>query len=453
MGGLFRRAGVSGLVAAAVLAAGVLTAGPARAAGAAPLPAPVSHTATAAPTPTGSVPQPVPTPPAPGVDGVPTGADPQRLSPAELAAQVSAARALLADLGRSSARIAAANAALQRLSVQSSAALADLSRARAAEVAARAEALRQLARFRILAGQAQAERVDVGHWAYDAYINGGPLVDYMTVASLLTSQTPDDAADPLALLHYVADARGRALDRLEGLTADQQDAASRAQAASEDALAAELAARATQARLGRLLADQRRALAALQQAQAGQLARVGTLRGALLQSPAAAAREVDRRLARQLGLSGALEATDSGSGCSGPVLSAGYANGAMPAAALCPLYRMPGRSLRTDAARAFNAMSRAYERATGSPLCVTDAYRSYAGQVAVALQRPGFAARPGTSHHGLGLAVDLCGGVESFATPAHLWMLQHAPLYGWFHPDWAEPTGLLPEPWHWEFAG
>jgi len=42
--------------------------------------------------------------------------------------------------------------------------------------------------------------------------------------------------------------------------------------------------------------------------------------------------------------------------------------------------------------------------------------------------------------------------VESFAGAAHLWMEQHAPLYGWFHPAWAEPTGLLPEPWHWEFA-
>ena len=28
-----------------------------------------------------------------------------------------------------------------------------------------------------------------------------------------------------------------------------------------------------------------------------------------------------------------------------------------------------------------------------------------------------------------------------------------APLYGWFHPDWAEASGSLPEPWHWEYAG
>jgi hypothetical protein len=31
-------------------------------------------------------------------------------------------------------------------------------------------------------------------------------------------------------------------------------------------------------------------------------------------------------------------------------------------------------------------------------------------------------------------------------------MQHNAPLYGWFHPAWAEPTGTMPEPWHWEFA-
>jgi LAS superfamily LD-carboxypeptidase LdcB len=85
-------------------------------------------------------------------------------------------------------------------------------------------------------------------------------------------------------------------------------------------------------------------------------------------------------------------------------------------------------------------------------LCVTDGYRPLAEQIAVKLATPRLAATPGTSQHGLGLAVDLCGGVQSFAAPAHLWMQQNAPLYGWFHPAWAEPTGTMPEPWHWEFA-
>ena len=98
-------------------------------------------------------------------------------------------------------------------------------------------------------------------------------------------------------------------------------------------------------------------------------------------------------------------------------------------------------------------MSRAYEHDTGTPLCVTDGYRPLAEQFAVARDTPNLAARPGTSHHGLGIAADLCGGVQSFGTAAHLWMQQNAPLYGWYHPAWAEPSGSMPEPWHWEFAG
>jgi LAS superfamily LD-carboxypeptidase LdcB len=109
--------------------------------------------------------------------------------------------------------------------------------------------------------------------------------------------------------------------------------------------------------------------------------------------------------------------------------------------------------LRPGAAAAFNAKSLAFERDAGHPICITDSYRSFAEQVSVKATRGAWAAEPGTSQHGLGLAVDLCGGIENFGSPAHLWMTQNAPLYGWFHPDWAEPTGALPEPWHWEYAG
>ena len=66
---------------------------------------------------------------------------------------------------------------------------------------------------------------------------------------------------------------------------------------------------------------------------------------------------------------------------------------------------------------------------------------------------PGLAATPGTSKHGLGLALDLCGGVQDFADPAHRWLKANGPHYRWIHPDWAEPSGSLPEPSHWEFVG
>lgn len=130
----------------------------------------------------------------------------------------------------------------------------------------------------------------------------------------------------------------------------------------------------------------------------------------------------------------------------------GFANGMIPAEALCELATAPGQQLRCDAAHAFDAMSRAYQEDTGQPLCLTDSYRSYAVQVATFAKKPTLAAVPGTSNHGWALAVDMCGGVESFSSAAHAWMDQHARGFGWTHPEWAEPDGSRPEPWHWEFG-
>ncbi len=130
-----------------------------------------------------------------------------------------------------------------------------------------------------------------------------------------------------------------------------------------------------------------------------------------------------------------------------------YANGRVPRRALCPLRGEHGESLRPRAAAAFNALSRAYQKSTGKPLCVTDSYRAFDEQVAVKAARGKWAATPGRSEHGLGQALDLCGGVNRFGTAAHQWMKQNAPRYGWVHPAWAEANGTLPEPWHWEFTG
>jgi zinc D-Ala-D-Ala carboxypeptidase len=98
-------------------------------------------------------------------------------------------------------------------------------------------------------------------------------------------------------------------------------------------------------------------------------------------------------------------------------------------------------------------MSEAFAARFGTPLCVTDSYRSYAEQVAVRARRGTWAAVPGHSNHGWGTALDLCGGVEDFDSPAHAWLDVNAPAYGWFHPAWARRGGSLPEPWHWEYAG
>ena len=130
-----------------------------------------------------------------------------------------------------------------------------------------------------------------------------------------------------------------------------------------------------------------------------------------------------------------------------------YPNGRIPRSGLCSLRGEPGESLRPRAAAAFNALSAAFEKANGRPLCVTDSYRSYDQQVAVKASRGKWAATPGRSEHGLGHAVDLCGGVDRFGTTPHRWMQTNAPRFGWVHPSWAQAGGSLPEPWHWEFAG
>ena len=120
---------------------------------------------------------------------------------------------------------------------------------------------------------------------------------------------------------------------------------------------------------------------------------------------------------------------------------------------LCPLATAPGHRLVPAAARDYDALSRSYAADTGRPLCLTDSYRSYPAQVDVFRRKPGLAAVPGTSNHGWGRAVDLCGGVETFGGEAHRWMQANAPRFGWTHPSWAEPGGSRPEPWHWEHVG
>ena len=138
--------------------------------------------------------------------------------------------------------------------------------------------------------------------------------------------------------------------------------------------------------------------------------------------------------------------------CTGRDVS-GYPNGQLPLDALCPLSFAPGHRLRADAALGFERLARAYSQRFGSAPCVTDSYRPLAVQVRLAATKPDLAARPGTSNHGWGVAVDLCGGIESFGTPQHEWMLLNAPLFGWFHPAWAQQGGSKPEPWHFEFGG
>ena len=95
----------------------------------------------------------------------------------------------------------------------------------------------------------------------------------------------------------------------------------------------------------------------------------------------------------------------------------------------------------------------AYTKRFGHPMCFNDAYRSLTQQYRIKALRGGYAARPGTSEHGWGLAADLCDGVDDGSGSAtYSWLRMHAPDYGWQNPTWARPGGSGPyEPWHWEY--
>lgn len=126
-----------------------------------------------------------------------------------------------------------------------------------------------------------------------------------------------------------------------------------------------------------------------------------------------------------------------------------FPNGLIPAKYLCVLPQK-GNKLRADAALAFYKLNAAYKRRFGREMCVTDAYRSLSEQHRIYAERPGFAAVPGTSNHGKGQAVDLCGGVQSSGSIQFNWMEANAGKYGWVHPAWAYSNPF--EPWHWEFG-
>lgn len=126
-------------------------------------------------------------------------------------------------------------------------------------------------------------------------------------------------------------------------------------------------------------------------------------------------------------------------------------NGHLDDSALCDVGN--GHRLRPDAVAAFVALSEAYANAGGGALieCVTDSYRSYELQVDLKLRKPVLAARPGTSNHGWGVAVDFACDMDSYSSTLYAWLTDHGPTFGWTNPAWALQTGSKPEPWHWEF--
>jgi hypothetical protein len=126
-----------------------------------------------------------------------------------------------------------------------------------------------------------------------------------------------------------------------------------------------------------------------------------------------------------------------------PLDLAAYGNGKIPENAL----RQVGNTnhkLWAPAADSLTALVADAKRA-GVTIGITDSYRPYAEQVDLAKRKGlysqgGLAAKPGTSDHGWGMAVDL-----DLDSRAQAWMRTNAAKYG-FEEDTPR------EPWHWAYT-
>jgi hypothetical protein len=125
-------------------------------------------------------------------------------------------------------------------------------------------------------------------------------------------------------------------------------------------------------------------------------------------------------------------------------------NGALADHSLCELWQ-PGEYLRPDAAMSLSALNEAFRASFGREICLVASYRDLATQYELKASRGYFAASPGTSMHGWGLAIDLCSQ-ETGDSEVFSWLWTNAPSYGWQNPSWAQLGGSKYEPWHWEFV-
>lgn len=125
-----------------------------------------------------------------------------------------------------------------------------------------------------------------------------------------------------------------------------------------------------------------------------------------------------------------------------PADLAAFGNGRIPAGALGQVAETRHK-LWTPAADSLTRLMQDARR-DGITIGITDSYRSYAEQVDLARRKGlysqgGLAAKPGTSDHGWGMAVDL-----DLNNQAQDWMRANAGRYGF-----VENTPR--EPWHWAY--
>lgn len=362
----------------------------------------------------------------------PSAAQQQSHDPSLEADMMSRAEVFRADAVTVRAAVARLGAAVAQQAARVAEAEAEADAAEAALTSARAQ--REGARARVQEHRERARRV-----AAAAYIRGPASVDLV-----LRSETINDAVRR----HSIVAAAGEA-------TADVLDASKRAEAAAEDAerAAAEAAVAAESA-----VAEARSAAAALADEERTQ--------SILLAA-------ISERLDHTLGEIAALRAVDAAAAES--LSRRDDALASMPTPAAPPARRTHARALPpvetarvgqiTIAATVAPNLERLLAAASAAGLSLGGSgYRDTNVQISLRVQNCGPAdydvydkpagecspptARPGTSMHERGLAVDFTSSgaaIVSDTDAAFAWLSANAPTYGF--------SNLSGEPWHWSTTG
>lgn len=149
------------------------------------------------------------------------------------------------------------------------------------------------------------------------------------------------------------------------------------------------------------------------------------------------------------------------------------ANGQIPSADLCEVPSWMNtawapktpRTLQCNALAGLLEMNKAFKAKFGYNLVLDEGYRDLQTQNMYA-KVCGFprAAKPGTSNHGYGRAMDLLGNTSAlaegrgaspfkFGTAADRWLSNNGKAYGWDRPEHLDKNGTNPEYWHYNWIG
>jgi hypothetical protein len=133
-------------------------------------------------------------------------------------------------------------------------------------------------------------------------------------------------------------------------------------------------------------------------------------------------------------------------------------NGRLAPSQLCLIPFMPSHYLHCRALPDLLAFHRAYQARFGERLPIDtwdrSTYRTLAQQQQTYAEiGPPIAARPGTSPHGWGFALDMYEGPEfDFGSERYEWMRVNGPRFGWENLPWHREGGAVPEYWHFDYV-